>query len=275
MRKLMSMLALLLTCSASYADVAPIEEEELLLHQNEVAEVADDVAAQHRFNTVDITQALIQPFEQTGGQGVSGAFAGMTAKGLLMAGGCNFPYSPAAENGRKEFYSGIFFNAAPDGDGQWTQVGTLPCVLAYGQSVTVPEGVVCLGGTADGSKSEDFAVLYSMNGNQLQTRQLPSLPTSLDNFGAAYGDGYIYIAGGQHDGEINLKAYRLAWPAAQAWEELPDMPAPGRVQPAAVVQRANIGPNFYLLGGYNSRYARRWPTASISIPVPASGRPPR
>ena len=148
----------------------------------------------------------------------------------------------------------------------WQRVGSLPCALAYGASVTTPEGVVCLGGTADGQKSEDFAVLLSFTkAGQLQSQDLPPLPVALDNFAAAYGDGFIYIAGGQHNGIINRQAFRLKWPlpaawfeaqTGAAWEELPEMPGPARVQPCAVVQKGALGSNFYLLGGFDPRYCK-------------------
>ncbi|MBQ6433822.1 MAG: sodium/solute symporter [Bacteroidaceae bacterium] len=91
---------------------------------------------------------------------------------------------------------------------------------------------------------------------EIQKQDIPLLPVALDNFAAAYGDGYIYVAGGQHNGIPNRKAFRLKWPLGAAWEELPDMPGPARVQPAAAVQKGAIGSNFYLLGGYDPRYGK-------------------
>ena len=133
----------------------------------------------------------------------------------------------------------------------------MPCGLAYGASVTTPEGVVCLGGTSDGQKSEDFAVLLTMDDSLgIQSQDIPLLPTSLDNFAAAYGDGFIYVAGGQHNGIPNRKAYRLRWPLGAAWEELLDMPGPMRLQPSAAVQKGALAANFYLLGGFDPRYGK-------------------
>ena len=214
-----------------------------------------------RFNTATFTPAA--PLSVAGGQGVSGAFAGQLPDGrVLVAGGCNFPDVPAADGGQKAFYTDIH---ALSGD-RWQRIGALPCALAYGASVTTAEGVVCLGGTADGRKSEDFAVLLAIDASgALQSRNLPAMPVALDNFAAAYGDGYIYAAGGLHNGTPNRKAYRLHWPlpaawvetqTGAAWEELPDMPGPVRVQPAAAVQKGAIGSNFYLLGGYDPRYRK-------------------
>ena len=201
--------------------------------------------ASHRFNTATFTPAI--PLSAFGGQGVSGAFAGIVRYPsfdnkkpfLVVAGGCNFPDTPAAEGGQKVFYTDIYvigleestyFNVETlkaewpadsphkaDSAPAWSRAGAFSCGLAYGASVTVPEGVVCLGGTADGQKSEDFAVLLSMGTSfEIQKQDIPLLPVALDNFAAAYGDGYIYVAGGQHNGIPNRKAFRLKWPLGAA-----------------------------------------------------------
>ena len=41
-------------------------------------------------------------------KGVSACFAGTAGNSLVMAGGCNFPDTPAAEGGRKRYYQGIY-----------------------------------------------------------------------------------------------------------------------------------------------------------------------
>ena len=40
--------------------------------------------------------------------GVSACYAGIYQGELLIAGGCNFPETPAAEGGKKKFYQGIY-----------------------------------------------------------------------------------------------------------------------------------------------------------------------
>ena len=228
--------------------------------------LADDSIPSHRFN--DATFTSVPALSAFGGQGVSGAFAGIAGNRVLVAGGCNFPDIPAAEGGQKAFYTEIYAIAADaeNPTAAWQRVGSLPCGLAYGASVSTPDGVVCLGGTSDGKKSEDFAVLLTMDGSgAVVSSALPPLPVSLDNFAAAYGDGFIYAAGGQHNGSPNRKAFRLKWPlpsswfeaqTGAAWEELPDVPGPARVQPCAAVQKGAIGSNFYLLGGFDPRYRK-------------------
>ena len=246
--------------------------------------LAGDDIPSRRFNTVTFTPA--SPLSAFGGQGVSGAFVGTvpknaatTSHSILVAGGCNFPDVPAAEGGQKVFYADIYAIAldevsshgtatsevATSGSSSpmWKRIGSLPAALAYGASVTTPEGIVCLGGTTDGRHSERFAALLAFDKNgKFISRPLPPLPVSLDNFAAAFGDGYIYVAGGQHDGVPNHKAFRLKWPLPASWfdsqrgagwEELPHLSGPARVQPTAAVQKGAVGSNFYLFGGYDPR----------------------
>ena len=246
--------------------------------------LAGDDIPSRRFNTVTFTP--VSPLSAFGGQGVSGAFVGTvpknaatTSHSILVAGGCNFPDVPAAEGGQKVFYADIYAIAldevsshgtatsevATSGSNSptWKRIGSLPAALAYGASVTTPEGIVCLGGTTDGRHSERFAALLAFDKNgKFISRPLPPLPVSLDNFAAAFGDGYIYVAGGQHDGVPNHKAFRLKWPLPASWfdsqrgagwEELPHLPGPARVQPTAAVQKGAVGSNFYLFGGYDPR----------------------
>ncbi|MBR7086382.1 MAG: cyclically-permuted mutarotase family protein, partial [Prevotella sp.] len=85
-------------------------------------------------------------------QGVAAPFAGVVGSQLVVAGGCNFPDTPAAEGGQKRFYSEIFVLDAADPH-MWEPMGELPKPLAYGATVAVPEGLVCIGGTSDGKTS--------------------------------------------------------------------------------------------------------------------------
>ena len=266
MKKILSLLVLAIFIS----DLSIAQDSTPLPAREGQGRGADVGGVSHRFNDASFRPA--PALSAFGGQGVSGAFSGVADGYVLVAGGCNFPETPAAEGGQKVFYTDIYALSLTklidgyDTSHDWQRVGSLPCPLAYGASVTTPEGVVCLGGTANGQKSEDFAVLLTaVSEASVVSKPLPTLPVSLDNFAAAFGDGYIYVAGGQSNGTPNRKAFRLRWPlpaswfdaaSGAAWEALPDMPGPARVQPAAAVQKAAIGSNFYLLGGFDPRYAK-------------------
>ncbi|MDO4211723.1 MAG: cyclically-permuted mutarotase family protein [Bacteroidales bacterium] len=195
-------------------------------------------------------------------QGVSGAFAGVAGDGtLVVAGGCNFPDTPAAEGGQKRFYNDIFRLA---GD-KWERFSQLDAALAYGASVSTGDGLVCIGGT-DGTHSRADVQLISLNVKEKTNAQYPALPVGLDNFAAAYdkNGGYIYVVGGQTDGVPSLKVWRLQYPGGKAWEALPDMPGNGRLQPCAVVQNGNLGTNLYVFGGFTPAADKEHPETATT-----------
>lgn len=202
------------------------------------------------FNQVSLRS--LPPLKVNGPQGVSAPFAGTIDNNLIVAGGCNFPHQPAAQGGKKKFYANIYeLSHIDDANQQWHKIGELPYPLAYGVSVTVPHGMVCIGGTTDGKNSQSKAFLLRADRqHKLVVEQLPALPISLDNMAGAFGGGYIYVAGGQHDGQPVNAAYRLRYPHGKEWERLPDFPGRPRVQPAAAVQNNATTACFYLVGGF-------------------------
>ena len=202
------------------------------------------------FNSAKIEQ--LPQLKVSGDQGVSAPFAGVSNGHVLVAGGCNFPDVPAAEGGQKRFYSDIYALAASgnDNNGQWKKVGSLPDSVAYGVSVTVPEGMVVIGGM-NGKRSLSDVELISCNGGKTTSKALPSLPIGLDNMAGAYGNGYIYVAGGMSNAQPSKAAFRLKYPGGKEWEKLPDFPGNERLQPVAAAQSGAERPMFYLLGGYS------------------------
>ena len=202
----------------------------------------------NRFNKVNF-QAL-PSLEISLNQGVSGAFSGNIDGQAIVAGGCNFPNTPADEGGTKVFYNTVY---ALRGQ-QWRKIGELPQALAYGVSVTTKEGIICMGGN-DGKQSTKNVFLLKTKSKSLLgviTTPLPSLPLPLDNFaGAVASDGTIYIAGGQSNGVASQQAFSLK-PGAKHWKELPLMPDATRIQATAVVQNGANGPLFIVFGGYSN-----------------------
>ena len=192
------------------------------------------------------------PLAVNGPEGVSAPFAGRCGDYAIVAGGCNFPITPAAEGGQKVYYDDIYAYAYPFDSGQnWKLIGKLPHPSAYGASVTVPDGIVFIGGT-DGSESLVDVSFIRYDGNTTTIETLPSLPKALDNMGAAYLDGYIYVGGGQSNQEGSLSFYRFAYPSGRFWEVLPDMPGSVRLQPVCVAQNNAQAPCFYVMGGYTA-----------------------
>ena len=206
-------------------------------------------AADRTFNSARF--GALPQLRVSGEQGVSAPFAGVSNGFVLVAGGCNFPDVPAAEGGRKVFYSDVYALEAAMPQGGWRKVGQLPDSVAYGVSVSVPDGVAVIGGT-NGRQSLATALLLSYSRGKTAVSSLPPLPVGLDNMAGAYGGGYIYVAGGQTDGVAANRAFRLKWPGGSEWERLPDFPGKARLQPVAAVQSGAERQMFYLLGGYSA-----------------------
>ncbi len=221
----------------------------LLLPLQMVAQDKTNKAAEHRFNSVNFT--ALAKFDLNGGMGVSAPFAGIVGDELLVAGGCNFTGNSAVD-GTKTFYKDVYALANPlDKNAKWRKVGELAEPLAYGVSIATDDGLLCIGGTADGKTSSKKAVLLSLKGGKLQQEALPDLPAGIDQAAGAFGDGFVYVAAGQTDGKASKKAWRLDMSKKKAWEALPDLPGDARVQPVAVWQSANVGARFYIFGGFD------------------------
>lgn len=194
-----------------------------------------------------ITCAALAPLDWGGGQGVSAPFAGRIGNALVVAGGCNFPGVPAAEGGEKVFYRTIYRLENPaDDEAEWERVGELPVAAAYGVGITVPQGLVCIGGT-DGTQSLRHAWLLRVDDEDgYVVDALPDLPEGIDNGAGAFCGGALYVGGGQTDGTFSMRVFRLKWPEGGQWEELPVPPGGARLQPVAI----GTDTCFYLMGGF-------------------------
>ena len=194
----------------------------------------------NKFNQVNFT-ALSQ-LEVSVGQGVSAPFSGVVGDKIVVIGGCNFPDVPAAEGGSKRYYGNVYTY-----DGNTWQLNTLAFdAVAYGVSVQVPEGIVCIGGMGQ-SGATNKVYLVSAGENQLQKQELPSLPEAKSEAAGGYDGTYIYVAGGE-----TQSAFRLKYPGGEAWETIASIPGRVRKQPAGIVQSAALNKQFYLFGGFAS-----------------------
>ena len=192
----------------------------------------------NRFNQVNFNP--LTPLEVSAGQGVSAPFAGVVGNKIVVVGGCNFPDTPAAEGGVKQFYGNVYTFEG----GKWNLDSLSVPAVAYGVSVQVPEGLVCIGGAgAEGATSAVY--LLTETDGVLQATTLPALPEAKSEAAGAYDGTYIYVAGGETN-----SAYRLKYPGGDIWETLAPLPGRVRKQPAGVVQSAALTKNFYLFGGF-------------------------
>ncbi len=181
-------------------------------------------------------------------EGVSGAFGGVAGKSVIVAGGCNFPGLPAAEGGEKVYYDRIYAMPDPGQEkSEWIPVGELPAKVAYGAAVSLPQGVVCIGGRNEAALLNSAWLLQWEEENQrVVVKELAALPVEMDNMTAATDGERIYVAGGNAGGIPGNKAFVLKNTDAEKWEALPDFPGCARLQPVSVV----AGGRFYLIGGF-------------------------
>jgi len=167
-------------------------------------------------------------------EGFATPFAGVVHDRLIVAGGANFPGLKPWVAGSKVWYDKVF--ALDDPRGAWREIGRLPRALAYGASITVDEGIVCIGGS-DRDRHYREVFLLTLDGDRCIAKPLPALPAPCANISAALLGRTIYVAGGIEIPDA-IKAMHNFWsldldrPDA-GWQTLP--PWPGRERMLAAI----------------------------------------
>ncbi len=179
-------------------------------------------------------------------EGFASPFAGVIAGKLVVAGGANFPDKKPWEGGVKVWHDSIFVLDHPGAD--WKNAGKLPNPLAYGISVSLKDGMLCIGGS-DSKKYYAECFLVALENNQLKLSPYPSLPKPCANMcGMKIGD-LVYLAGGTAAPDsakalhnfwcLNLNDVKAGWKVLEPW--------PGLWRMLSVC--ASDGENFYLFSG--------------------------
>lgn len=185
-------------------------------------------------------------------KGVSACFAGCFGDTLLMAGGCNFPDKPASQGGKKKYYQGIY--AAVDNGGEhlsWQLVGQLPVAAAYGVSVQLEDGLICIGGN-NIERTLRSAFILRLRKGKIETEQLPDLPEALDNFTGAACGNLVCVFGGSKAWQLNLDR------RSEGWIPLPVV-SEERSQPVS----GFINGEFCVWGGFSPKQSDK--LASLSL----------
>ncbi len=179
--------------------------------------------------------------------GIAAAIAGMHEGVLIAGGGANFPDRPPWEGGVKRTYDEIL--ALPPGDTKWRSAGKLPAPRAYATVVTVPDGVLAIGGENAAGFFQD-ALWLRWDGAQVVFEPAPALPEPLASPVAAVLDGKVYLAGGYTPagaGRVSTGGFYCLDLAdgAAGWKALPSWPGPTR----ALAVLAALGGAIYLISG--------------------------
>ena len=159
----------------------------------------------------------------TASLGVSAPFTGISNGMLLVAGGCNFPDKPVTEGGTKKYYSDIFALNLSNPASGWKKAGNLPFPVAYGATVTTPDGIICIGGNNSDTFFPDVCLLsWNTTDEKAEINTLPSLPAPMDNLSATYTDHTVYVAGGNKNTLPCNSFLSMDLTAGSNWVNLPD-----------------------------------------------------
>ncbi|OJV14911.1 MAG: sodium transporter [Dyadobacter sp. 50-39] len=191
--------------------------------------------------------------------GVAGAFAGWHNGALLIAGGANFPAGMPWAGGRKAYHDRIYVLKKSGSSYQWVDAVNplLKHKMAYGASVSVAGGIVCVGGESEaGTSKEAFLMQWNEARKQVDFKALPDLPVPLANAAATSIGDVVYIAGGEHAGRPSdgFFALDLSTPTPQ-WQTLPALPV-AMSHSVAVAQSNGKTSCVYVLGGRSATAGR-------------------
>lgn len=182
--------------------------------------------------------------------GFAGSYAGVSNHALIVAGGANFPGNRRPwQGGVKKWYDSIFVLEKPGG--QWKAMHAhLPHPMAYGVSLTVPEGLLCIGGGNGEENFTDVCLLQYVNGRIIQS-SYPDLPKPLINACGVVLNSTVYVMGGVETPQ-GLVSTNHFWSldladaaGGRGWKDLGSLPGPSRMLAVAGGQDGVL----YLFGG--------------------------
>src|SRR5690606_19000464 len=125
----------------------------------------------------------------------------------------------------------------------------LPSALGYGASISLDNGILCIGGNnSQGVSSEVFLVQVDPNQN-IAIKHYPPLPIPLANLSAVKDGEFVYVVGGDDGNQSPTALFRLNVKTLTAWEQLDDMPGPARSYHAAAVQETGFSRKLYVFSG--------------------------
>ncbi len=163
--------------------------------------------------------------------GVAGVLAGQHDGVLIAAGGANFPDRAPWDGGTKKYYDDIY--VLLPGATEWRPAGRLPEPRGYSAVVSVPGGVLVLGGENAGKVFADTLWLR-WDGRQVIVSAGPVLPAATTCPAAVQLDEHVYLAAGYAAGPSRHSFgafWRLDLRRLDAgWTTLPVWPGPSRGQ---------------------------------------------
>ncbi len=187
--------------------------------------------------------------------GFAGMVGGFDNDVMIAAGGANFPNALPWEGGKKIYSDKIYVLNG----GQWQlSEQTLPKPLAYGASVSLPEGILIIGGENENQTSDHvFLVSYDTSNDNVVITDYPPLPEPLAYTDVVVEESYAYVVGGKNAERSVNSFYRLALDGKQQWEKLTDFPGTPRALHAITVQETQDSRKLFVIGGRNQTAGKK------------------
>lgn len=197
--------------------------------------------------------------------GLAGEFAGSHGLHLIIAGGANYGAGQEAAEAPRTYWKEIHVlektrSAVGDHKFEWKPAGAeLSQELAYGASVNVEDGLLCIGGrNASTCFAECFLLQWSEAEKKVTQKPFPKLPVPLAQMSATIIENKVYVIGGRET--VNGKATKNFFvldlklredTAAFAWHRLVPWDGPARIHPLAAAGSDGDSESLYLCGGRN------------------------
>ncbi len=196
--------------------------------------------------------------------GLAGVFAGAHGDVFLIAGGSNYPDNPPWQGGQRAFHRDIHVlerTLKPDGLPlyHWTPAGAqLPDAMACGASVSLSDGVLCIGGaTTEAVRDECFLLSWNKTARQVESQPFPKLPKPLACHTAVLLLDTVYVIGGTADLKTmapTASFFALDLTKRQSakdfvWKELRAWDGPPRIYAVAAASLEGEVESLYLCGG--------------------------
>ncbi|WP_035604031.1 kelch repeat-containing protein [Haloferula sp. BvORR071] len=152
------------------------------------------------------------------------------------------------DGGTKVWHDRIYTLDLSSPGATWHEAGQLPVPNGYGVSLTLPEGILLIGGS-DATRHFKEVRLMTLQDGKAAFEDFPALPAPLAQMAGALAARKIHLCGGI-ESPTATTASNTHWmldldERAKGWQKLPDLPAAGRILAAS----AAIGDTFYLTGG--------------------------
>jgi solute:Na+ symporter, SSS family len=162
-----------------------------------------------------------------GNEGLAGCFAGLHNDLYILSGGTAFPDEKPWQDGDKYFSNAILvFEKNDEGEFKLIHSSQLPTGIGEGASVSLPCGVLCMGGlTSEGLSANVF--LLSWNNGKIVTEEYPPLPVPVKSVAAAVVGSQVYLVGGESADGTTAHFIKLDLTQLSAgWRVLPSFPVP-------------------------------------------------